>query len=373
MGGLTHRYVKGELRFLTTSHVYGGGLVYETDDPGIGTADAPPQAKVVKYWGDIYSGHKWVGNKGETGGGLAGGVLTYGLYFDQKLDRLYWSYGDWYNATHPYNPSFGYSILKESNETATGIGSWSLANRPEKFARGGTLRIPQWFADRYTAGKSLGVGFGGYFSIVTSASLGPALAAVSDPDIKVNPDKSALKNIPLIGYPYNAPDRGHRDSDYTSFYDDGIYPTKPGKWNPSGKIGYWTWSDIIFGAATWIDLPSKGGVLFIAKVGRGKVWYEKSDRHAQSGAFEWLVYDPADLAAVASGAKRQWQIQPKHIWTDPALPLGPLDQSGWSGDGVNQVGGLTFDPTTNRLYVLLTAIWKTEVEYHPQIYVYQVE
>lgn len=282
MGGLTHRYVKGNLQFLTTSHVYGGGLVYETNYPGIGTEDKIPQATVVRYWGDIYTGHKWVGNDGGSAK-LGNGVWTYGLHYDQKLDRLYWNYGHWYNATNPNNSSLGFSVLNDSNGTATGIGSWSLAGRPEKFARGGTLRIPKWFADRYTGGKSLGVGFGGYFSIVSTASFGPALAAVGDPDVKANPDRSALKNVPLIGYPSNAADRGHRDPDYTSFFDGGIYPTKPGKWNPSGKTGYWTWSDIILGSATWIDLPAKGGVLFIAKVGRGKVWYEGSDRHAGAG------------------------------------------------------------------------------------------
>jgi fibronectin type 3 domain-containing protein len=370
-GGLTYRYVNGQLHFLTTSHANSGGLVYETNYPGIGTSGTLPQAKVVQNWGDVYTGQKWVGNNGGTSA-LSGEVGTYGLYYDQNLGRLYWSYGDWYNASNPYNPSFGYSVLNDSTGVATGVGAWSLANRPEKFDRGGTLRIPQWFADRFTGGKSLGVGFGGSFSIISSASFGPALAAVSDPNPTTNPDDSSLANVPLIGYPSGAPDRAHRDPNYTSFYDGGTYPTTPGQWNPSNGTGYWTWSDLIYGGSAWIDTPQLGGVLYIAKVGQGNVWYQTSDIHSQSGAFEWMVYDPKDLAAVASGAKQQWQIQPKYEWTDSTLPIPASDQGGWSGNGWSQVGGVTFDPTTNRLYVLVNGAWQSGTEYYPEVYVYQV-
>jgi len=378
-GGLTHRYVNGQLHFLTTSHVYSGGLVYETNYPGISTGDiySAPQAQVVWNWGDVYTGKKELQDAQVPGdhwtSQLSSGDPTYGLYYDQDLGRLYWSYGDWYNADFPFNPSFGYSVLNDSTGVVTGVGTWSLTDRPEHFTRGGTLRIPQWFADSYTGGRSLGVGFGGYFSIMSGGSWGPALAAVSDPDINASPDRSALNNVPLLGYPGNAPDRCHRDADYTSFYDSGTYPTTTGQWNSSNGTGYWTWSDIIYGSSAWIDMPQLGGVLFIAKVGQGNVWYESSDRHAQRGTFEWFVYDPKDIAAVATGAKQQWQIQPKYEWTDNTLPIG-LDQSGWSGDGFNQVGGVTFDSTTNRLYVLVNGSWKDGCcEWYPQVYVYQVQ
>ena len=129
---------------------------------------------------------------------------------------------------------------------------------------------------------------------------------------------------------------------------------------------------MIYGGGTWIDTPSLGGVLFIAKMGRGNVWYENSDLHAQSGAYEWIVYDPRDLAAVAGGKKKQWQIQPKNEWTDDTLPLAEEDRKGWSGVGVGQVNGATFDPKAGCLYVLATGVWKGEVESYPVLYVYRV-
>ena len=375
-GGLTYRYMNGQLHFLTTTTVLSGGLVYETNDPGIGSGDNQPQAQVLKNWGDVYTGHKALQDS-QVGGDhwtsqLSGGIATYGLSYDQESNRLYWTYGDWYNAEFPNNPSFGYSTLNDATGVGTGVGAWSLTNRYEKFNRGGVLQIPKWFANQYTGGDTLGVGFGGYFSITNTASFGPALAAVAPPDPASNPDDSSLSNVPLLGYPTSQNSRANRDANYTSYYDGGVYPTTPGASNPSNGVGQWTWSDIIYGAGTWIDTPQLGGVLFIAKVGQGDVWYEHSERHAQGSAFEWMVYSPQDLAAVASGAKQQWEIQPKYEWTTPTLPVGPTDQSGYGGEGLSQVGGVTFDPTTDRLYVQVNGAWQNGTEYFPKVYVYQV-
>src|SRR5262249_50731305 len=122
-GGLTYRYVNGELHFLTTAHVYSGGEVYEVAYPGLSTTNTNvPTAALYKNWGDVYDGEKWVGNDGGTSA-LSGNVWTYGLYYDDNLDRLYWSYGHGYNADFPYNPSFGYSTLNDATGVATGVGA----------------------------------------------------------------------------------------------------------------------------------------------------------------------------------------------------------------------------------------------------------
>src|SRR5262249_39835778 len=160
----------------------------------------------------------------------------------------------------------------------------------EKEARGGVTPIPQWFADSYTGGKNLGVGFGGYFSIISSPdSLGPALTAINAPS---GPHRSSLPNVRLLGYDFGPPDsmhdREHAPPDYNSSYDNGAFnPTVINGVN----TGYWTWSDEIYGGGTWIDLPNAAGVLFIGKIGKGNVWYETSDRHAQAGTVLWMIYD----------------------------------------------------------------------------------
>jgi PKD repeat protein len=360
-GGLTYRYVNGNLQFFSTQS---NGDVYEFNNPGVSTDQSNlPQAQVVNNWGNIYSGQKLDYNGGSD--------PTYGIFYDPSSNRLYWTYGDLYNAAFPMQQSMGYSTLNDATGVATGAGAWSLTNRPEKYDRGGVLQIPQWFANRYTGGDTLGVGFGGYFSIVSGASFGPSLAAIAPPDPAVNPDDSSLANVPLIGYPYQAPDMAHRDTNYTSYYY-GTYPTTPGQWNPTNGTGYWTWSDSIFDGGVWINTPGMQGVLFIAKVGQGDVYYQSSDRHAQSGQFEWMVYNPADLAAVASGAKQQWQIQPEYEWTTPALTPGG-DANGYTGDGGVNVEGVVFDPTTSRLSVLVSSAtgWNG-YEAWPEMYVFQV-
>ncbi len=219
-GGFALRYHDGNLQFFTTSHVYSGGLVYETSYPGIATSAPYPRATVVNNWGDIYSGQK-VDNGDAT---LSSGCLTYGLLYDQATNGLYWTFGDWYNTAAPFNPSIGYSRLNDATGAGSGIGAWCLSNRPEHLERGGATRIPSWFAQRFTGGNTLGVGFGGYYSIIGSGSLGPTLAAIPDPSSGTYADDSALPNTPLLGYqPAGGSGFGQRTPDY-------INREPPGPW-----------------------------------------------------------------------------------------------------------------------------------------------
>ncbi len=371
-GGLAYRYVNGNLQFFTTAHVNSGGLVYEFNYPGLSTNQSSlPQAQVVINWGDVYTGQKLDNNYGGYTTPSSGDP-TYGLYYDPSSNRLYWNYGDWYNADFPYQQSLGYSTLNDATGVATGAGAWSLANRPEKFDRGGIVQIPQWFANGYTGGDTLGVGFGGYFSIISTASMGPALAAIAPPNPAVNADDSSLPNVPLLGYPDGAPDRGHRDTNYTSYYDGGTYPTTPGAWNPANGDRLLDLERHHFDGGAWIDTPTMQGVLYIAKVGQGNVYYQTSDRHAQGDALEWMVYNPADLAAVASGAKQQWQIQPEYEWTTPALPMGEI-QRGTRGTGAERGrrGVRPDDQPPVRARWKAAAGWNGS-EAWPEMYVFQV-
>ena len=77
--------------------------------------------------------------------------------------------------------------------------------------RGGVVKIPDWFASAYTGGKTLGVGFGGYFSIIgNGGGWGTALVATSVPNINNNPDQTGVDYVPLLGYPIGSPDRADR-------------------------------------------------------------------------------------------------------------------------------------------------------------------
>jgi hypothetical protein len=365
-GALTHRYVNGELRFLSTSYCYGGSRVYEVKFPGL-SATSPPIARVVTDWNDIYGGKRWVDNDG--GSADPRGSATYGLHWSEEARRLYWSYGNLYNATSPSNPCLGFSTLDDATGKATGVGAWRLRDRSEKVGRGGAVDIPSWFASRYTGGKRLGVGFGGYFSIISDGSLGPALCAVAHPDPDAVPHKGYIEQLPLLGYPFvpnppGPPVRCQRNADYKTEFDG---------WKPSGDVGWWTWMDQLFGGGVWVDLPDKQAVLFFCVMGHGRVWYEKSDRHAERGQYWCLAFHPRDLAAVAQGRKKQWEVQPAASWEMAyGNDAGPK-AGGWTGEPDRMVCGATFDAKSRRLYVLVRNVWKAEVEHYPRVYCWRLK
>jgi hypothetical protein len=85
-------------------------------------------------------------------------------------------------------------------------------------------------------------------------------------------------------------------------------------------------------------------------LGTGKLWYESSQLRGEGHAHWIHLYDPQSLASVATGAKRQDQIQAASRWQIkfPGLP-DPLP--GWNDQPIWTVLGTSFDATTNRLYV----------------------
>lgn len=171
------------------------------------------------------------------------GSEVYGIYWDEPSRRLLWSYGDGYNTVSGSDPSLGASTLDDATGRATPVGAWRFAGRSCKMTMGGISAVPRWFSDAHCPGQRLAAGFGGYFSIVAvgSVSMGPALAAF-DPRALGSTAPGTAGSVaarPLVGYPFNgqpytAPDRCHRDVDYTNEFDG---------WNPRSGVGYWSWTD----------------------------------------------------------------------------------------------------------------------------------
>lgn len=359
---LAHRYLGGELRFLTMTLP---NNVYEVAFPGVAANPPYPLAQVARYWGDVYHG------KRQLDGAANRESAVWGLYWDAPDRRLYWSYGDGYNAVSGNDPSIGYSTLDDADGVSEGVGAWRFNGRGCKATMGGVLPIPEWFANQYCGGRRLGAGFGGYFSIVGvgPAHLGPALCAFAPPNLAANPNLSALAFNNLVGYPFNstpytAPDRCHRDTDYTNEFDN---------WNPRDGVGYFSWTDYIWQGAVWIDTPTKHGLIYFPTLGDGRTWYETSTLHAERASHWWFVYDPNDLAQVAQGQKQQWEIQPRSTWQNDYPGLSrPLP--GWADEPKNMITGATYDPTTGRLFVAVRFGWSTggAGENGHTIYVYQV-
>jgi hypothetical protein len=345
--GLAVRRVGGTLRLITASHRYSHDALFEVELPGWGTQMGKwPEAKSAREWGTAV----YKGEKGPVRGGQ--GIDGHGLYYEEATGRLYFSFASWYNIPPLNSPSLGYALLNEAGPKA--FGPWKA---PESTAhcqkiRGGSLAIPKWFADRFTGGRTLGLGFGGYYSGVQPCSWGPFLAAAIPPQ-RAGAD---LDVLPLLDHPPNH--KAVRDPDYR---------TEIG-WdsNPKGGDGYWGAMDEIFGGGTWIDLPDKHGLLYVATLGHGRIWYESSDRHAERIEPWWFVYDPRDLAAVARRQKSPWIPRPT-FWKVDYQPVPVNGKQKWI------TSGCTFDAPTRTLFILVPHSYKTGVEWYPLVHGWRVK
>jgi hypothetical protein len=344
--GLTHRYVNGQLRFIFSAW---NGPLYEVSAPGLGALPkVAPTAAVVRAW--------------DAAGVLPGQLL--GIFWDEIDQRLYWSGGSLYNTTSPYDPVVGFSTLNGSTGAVTKRGPWGLNNYSCKMAMGGVLAIPEWFANSYCQGRRLGAGFGGYFSIlaVGPISFGPSLTAFSPGALDAATQGTSIAHTPLVGYPNLAPSRCRRDPDYHSDFGGDI--------NPVNGVGYWTWADWLYQAGTWIDTPTKSGLLFLPTLGNGRVWYETSTLHAARGSHAWYIYDPLSVAEVAKG-QPQWQPQPARQ-TLVQYPGVTYPLAGWADGPHELLNGVSYDSAAQRLYVSIRHAQGFYPGSEQVVYAYQV-
>jgi len=358
--GLAYRYVNGELRMFSTT--WNPQTIYEVRVPSPSLNAPYPTASFVRDWGSDWWGKSYTAN---------GGATLFGLYWDEQDKRLYWSYGNEYNTQGGDDPSIGYMTLNDSAGSTTLVGIWRFSKGP-KATLGCITPIPQWFSDAYTSGKRLGAGCGGPQSAISSGgvSMGPALTAFTPPDIATQPDRSTITGTDLVGYPftdvvYGPPDRAHRDTNYQ--VDDSSWMG----WVPKNGVGYWTDGDWLGQSGTWVDLPNKHGVMFFPTQVTGHFYYQSSTIWGGGAEHAWYVYDPADLAKVAQGQKQQWEIQP--TWWSVQYPGLSYPLPSWNDMDPNLVTGVTFDPTTRRLYVAVLLAGSGGTYGVHKVYVYEVQ
>lgn len=341
--GLAIRHVNGQLRLLTGSSRQSGDAIYEVSFPGWGSsAGAWPDAPIVREWGTAVYGapsKKTIRNGIEVG-------LTYGLYYDEATNRLYFSFGS-ANSITTNEVSLGYATLDEAGPVA--YGAW---NAPDAIAnaqriRGGSMLIPDWFAGSYLDGRTLGLGFGGAYASFTVCAKGTFLAAAFPPDNAT----AQLDAVQLIEHNASfSPTRwGTRDADYQD--QTGLTPPI------ANGVGYWGLLDQTYGSTAWIDLPDEHGLLYISRMGHGSIRYNNGTPVADTLKTHWWVYDPADLASVITGAKQPWEPQP-NSW------IVNYDPPQFGGA---ETAGCAFDPQTRTLFVLAPRSYQQAGQYYPLV------
>jgi len=196
------------------------------------------------------------------------------------------------------NPSHGWCDLNLSSPQLA--GPWRVADYWNYVTGDYLFSIPRDWAEAYTPGLYLATG---RFRDGGQGAQGPSLLAIG-PWNEGNPPppKTTLRAVPLLLY--------------GNVYEGG-----------SPALNGYHHSDEWSGAA-WLTADDKSAVVFIGTKGLGQCWYGLPDgtvwpdhppyppdtggRGWWSTSFEgqMLFYDPADLAAVASGEKKAGDPQP---------------------------------------------------------------
>lgn len=347
-GCLALRHVNKRPRLFSDSHVSTGGAVYEVELPALAKMPPYATAEIAREWGDIYQGHKHKAN-GESYN-LDGETPTTGLRWDEPKQRLWWVYGQKYNTENQDAPTFGATRFKDDKLTAE--GPWKL-KLTQSWQRGGTLEIPASFADKYTGGKRLGVGFGGYYSIFEGGSYGPTLSAAEEPQEGKSP-----AFVTLLAYPMEHP--CVRDANYKHVSEGwmGMNPVDGrGTWNATDEIG----GELFSGGAVWIDAADKHGLLFFASLGTGRIAYENGGVQCAGRENALFIYDPTELVKVAQGKAKPWTPTPKfYPFKNPA-------------DGMEgRPAGVAYDAAARRLYVVFINAYVDGEEAYPLVVVYQI-
>jgi len=249
------------------------------------------------------------------------------------------------------NPSHGWAELDLANPQPA--GPWRVGEYVNYVTTDYMFAIPQAWADAYTPGMRLATG---RYRDGGQASLGPSLFAIGpwnegDPP----PAGATLDAIPLLLY--------------GSVYEEG-----------SPAMDGYAHSDHWSGGA-WLTAGERSAVAFVGAKGLGKTWYGCPDGTvwpeeppyppecegrgwwSERFAAQIALYDPADLAAVATGAMESGSPQPYAVME--------IEDVLYKDEFVllNHLGAAAFDRQRGLLYVLepladeersLVHVWRVE-------------
>jgi hypothetical protein len=375
--GLTHRRVKGQLRFLTTSYS--------------GKADASPLiefalpqevgkdiTKLTNRWQNIWTTVPFP---------IVGAGDQYGYWWEDQGDengRLWTTHCTDYPDDKGTKNTQCLAIRKLNADGTVGNvkGEYGFAGVGQRAIYGGVQPIPKWFRDKYDISQPYAVGWGGYTSRMAQGltpSLG--LMALAIPDVTTYPDNSVIpiKDFKIMAdhrsgtagrdwYFSKKPstfDRGQRNDDVVNYYDGGdkrVNPSSPptakpvagAQWlspAPDG-FGRFVWGDSYYNTGCWISGPNKEGFIVIGSFTKGKAYYQSSTLHNEGRHAELQIFDPNSFGRVLQKKMNPWNIQPtaSKLLTEDLAPLGLLFPNG-GNNPFGAVAGATFDSSTSHLYL----------------------
>ena len=273
---MASREVDGQRRFFFTGHRYANDPLVEVAAPdtlGL-TPETATVATVVHYWGDIYGGSKTTAE--EPDGSVPNANWTEGLLWDEAGQRLFWSYGNWYAASHDNNPVLGATELGADGSISV-QGPWRTTSDPQQ-TRSFALFLPDGLSAA-TGGATMGLG-GKMQSINASASWGPDLHAIASP-APDRPDGAVIPADPLMAHPLEPLDqRSPREPDYQVALDPAGSIDTAGTQPPVDGVGFWTELDETTGA-TFVRTGAgdRGALVYSGGQAYGLIWYGPDFEH----------------------------------------------------------------------------------------------
>ena len=297
--------------------------------------NALPRGEMLQGFGDIseFSTTKasiaeYLGSIGENKleiDQLAGLVYVPGMS-GKSRDFIFWTVKRYYNAGNINHPSIGRSEPDTEKPQVKGV--WRLGPRTEaefhaKSYSNYLFSIPEDWSEMHVGGKSLAAGMSGCPSTRPTATVRPCMH--SPPYL--------MKQFPPWALPWKP----------KSFC--GIHPIKENI--PDGR-------NATFGAAALGFAP---GIDPQCSLREPKGWgrygtgnhcpvgcSSRKGYHCDPIEGQIVLYDPEELAEVASGDRETWDVLPYEIisYDDADLPF----------DTCSALGDVAYDPDANKLYMV---------------------
>jgi len=256
--------------------------------------------------------------------------------------RLHWCFFYYYNVSNKNPAGHGWSELDLSDPKAQGtwhVGPFKDPRFSSKRTNAYLFEIPEEWAKKYVGGKRLACGKGDGCGSA-GVSHGPALYAFAPwQDGNPPPDNAELSATILLMYP------------------------------PSGNYmrPAWTNGDAHSGGA-WLTAGKKSAVVFALRKALGRHFYGKPREGDHGGGKGYhftpyearlYFYDPADLAEVAQGKRKYYDVVPYAV-------LRPGEWL-WPRPGGSSPGPLAYDRKRGLLYLAQTGLGEK-----PLVHVFRV-
>ncbi|MEA3249666.1 MAG: hypothetical protein U9Q03_04925 [Patescibacteria group bacterium] len=265
-------------------------------------------------------------------------IIRVGMEYMPENDKLHLAWGQHFQETGTPEdiPSHMWCDVDLSSPDTR--GSWWVADGNNYSTNDYMFGAPVDWAAAYTGGRTLITGRyrdGGW------SGQGPPLFAVA-PWQDGNPPApgSRLGTTTLLQYD-------------TSYVNDALFSDTARTMDGYHHTDTWT-------GAAWLSAGNRAAVAIVGTKGLGDYWYGDINGPCLDCALSrgwWstemvaqlIMYDPADLAAVAAGTMESWEPQPY-----ATVDLEPFMFRNGSDQVMFQVGAMAFDRDNSLMYIFET-------------------